>query len=128
VNDVIRDPRELVEEHQRIVQAVQRRAYEIWEERGHENSNDWAHWFQARHELGIPDNYYVSYLVTKACFFRWEEVPHHSRRSHALANDREVRGERLALLERYDDNRRDLGGEVAKQVAASVPGNSSTFE
>jgi hypothetical protein len=26
-------------------------------------------------------------------------------------------------LERYDDNRRDLAGEVAKQVAASVPGD-----
>jgi len=26
----------------------------------------------------------------------------------------------VRVLERYDDNRRDLGGEVAKQVAASV--------
>jgi integrase/recombinase XerC len=34
----------------------------------------------------------------------------------------------VRVLERYDDNRRDLGGEVAKQVAASVPGNSSTLE
>jgi integrase/recombinase XerC len=31
----------------------------------------------------------------------------------------------VRVLERYDDNRRDLGGEVAKQVAASVPGESS---
>ncbi len=30
----------------------------------------------------------------------------------------------VRILERYDDNRRDLGGEVAKQVAASVPGES----
>jgi integrase/recombinase XerC len=30
----------------------------------------------------------------------------------------------VRVLERYDDNRRDLGGEVAKQVAASVPGES----
>jgi hypothetical protein len=29
-----------------------------------------------------------------------------------------------SYLERYDDNRRDLGGEVAKQVAASVPGQN----
>jgi integrase/recombinase XerC len=28
----------------------------------------------------------------------------------------------VRVLERYDDNRTDLGGEVAKQVAASVPG------
>jgi integrase/recombinase XerC len=30
----------------------------------------------------------------------------------------------VRVLERYDDNRRDLGGEVAKQVAASVPGGN----
>ena len=30
----------------------------------------------------------------------------------------------VRVLERYDDNRRDLGGEVAKQVAASVPGDT----
>jgi integrase/recombinase XerC len=30
----------------------------------------------------------------------------------------------VRVLERYDDNRRDLGGEVAKQVAASVPGDN----
>jgi integrase/recombinase XerC len=30
----------------------------------------------------------------------------------------------VRVLERYDDNRRDLGGEVAKQVAASVPGEN----
>ncbi|HEV2946078.1 MAG TPA: tyrosine-type recombinase/integrase [Gemmataceae bacterium] len=30
----------------------------------------------------------------------------------------------IRILERYDDNRRDLGGEVAKQVAASVPGEN----
>jgi integrase/recombinase XerC len=30
----------------------------------------------------------------------------------------------VRVLERYDDNRRDLAGEVAKQVAASVPGES----
>lgn len=30
------------------------------------------------------------------------------------------------ILKRYDDNRRDLGGEVAKQVAASVPGDTVT--
>jgi integrase/recombinase XerC len=30
----------------------------------------------------------------------------------------------VRILERYDDNRRDLAGEVAKQVAASVPGES----
>jgi len=30
----------------------------------------------------------------------------------------------VRILERYDDNRRDLGGEVAKQVAASVPGEN----
>jgi len=29
----------------------------------------------------------------------------------------------VRVLERYDDNRRDLAGEVAKQVAASVPGD-----
>jgi site-specific recombinase XerD len=34
----------------------------------------------------------------------------------------------VRVLERYDDNRRDLGGEVAKQVAASVPGDPSTLE
>jgi integrase/recombinase XerC len=28
----------------------------------------------------------------------------------------------VRILERYDDNRRDIAGEVAKQVAASVPG------
>jgi hypothetical protein len=59
VNNVIRDPRELEEEHRRIVRAVERRAYEIWEERGREGDNDWAHWFQARRELGIPDDYHV---------------------------------------------------------------------
>jgi integrase len=31
----------------------------------------------------------------------------------------------VRVLERYDDNRKDLGGEVAKQVAASVPGDTS---
>ena len=41
----------------------------------------------------------------------------------SFSRDRDVR-----VLERYDDNRRDLGGEVAKQVAASVPGDSSTLE
>jgi hypothetical protein len=30
----------------------------------------------------------------------------------------------VRILERYDDNRRDLAGDVAKQVAASVPGDS----
>ena len=30
----------------------------------------------------------------------------------------------VRILERYDDNRRDLAGEVAKQVAASVPGEN----
>src|SRR5712664_247661 len=30
----------------------------------------------------------------------------------------------VRVLERYDDNRRDLGGDVAKQVAASVPGDT----
>jgi len=30
----------------------------------------------------------------------------------------------VRILERYDDNRRDLGGEVAKQVAAGVPGEN----
>jgi integrase/recombinase XerC len=33
----------------------------------------------------------------------------------------------VRILERYDDNRRDLAGEVAKQVAASVPGKTSPF-
>jgi hypothetical protein len=59
VRNVIRDPRELEEEHRRIVLAVQRRAYEIWDERRREEGNDLAHWFQARHELGIPDDYHV---------------------------------------------------------------------
>ncbi len=33
----------------------------------------------------------------------------------------------VRVLERYDDNRRDLGGEVAKQVAASVPGENPSL-
>ena len=33
----------------------------------------------------------------------------------------------VRILERYDDNRRDLASEVAKQVAASVPGKTSPF-
>ena len=59
VNNVIRDPRELQAEHRRILDAVKRRAYEIWEEREREEINDWAHWYQARQELGIPDDYHV---------------------------------------------------------------------
>lgn len=59
VNSVTRDARELNEDRRRIVQAVRRRAYEIWKERGREGGNDWAHWFQARHELGIPDDYHA---------------------------------------------------------------------
>jgi hypothetical protein len=59
VTNVIRDPRELEAGHARIVRAVKRRAYEIWKERDCERSNDWAHWFQARCELGIPDDYFV---------------------------------------------------------------------
>ncbi len=43
------------------------------------------------------------------------------RAAQRFSRHRDVR-----VLERYDDNRQDLGGEVAKQVAASVPGNSST--
>ena len=42
-----------------------------------------------------------------------------------IGNDRAVqrfsRHRDVRVLERYDDNRRDLGGEVAKQVVASVP-------
>ena len=59
VNSVTRDPRELEAEQRRIVRAVERRAYEIWEERGCERHNDWGHWFQARNELGIPSDYHV---------------------------------------------------------------------
>ncbi|MBX9680358.1 MAG: DUF2934 domain-containing protein [Gemmataceae bacterium] len=59
IGNVLRDPREGDQEHRRIVMAVQKRAYQIWEERSHEQGNDWAHWLQARHELGIPDDYFV---------------------------------------------------------------------
>jgi hypothetical protein len=47
------------EEHRRVVESVRRRAYEIWEERGPEEHNDWAHWYQARQELGVPEDYHV---------------------------------------------------------------------
>ena len=43
-------------------------------------------------------------------------------RSQRFSRHRDVR-----ILERYDDNRRDLGGEVAKQVAASVPGEDPSL-
>ena len=32
----------------------------------------------------------------------------------------------VRIIERYDDNRLDLAGEVARQVAATVPGKPPT--
>lgn len=59
VKNVIRDPRELDTERERIMQAVRRRAYAVWEESGREHGRDWEHWFQAREELGIANDYEV---------------------------------------------------------------------
>ena len=59
LNGVIRDPRELEEEHSRIHRAVESRANGIWQGKGREENNDWEHWFQARRELGISDDYHV---------------------------------------------------------------------
>jgi len=59
VTGSVRDPREIEQERERLSRLVQRRAYEIWEERHHQPDNDWEHWFQARRELGIADDYFV---------------------------------------------------------------------
>jgi hypothetical protein len=48
-----------------------------------------------------------------SCRGYWRNV----RAVQRFSRHRDVR-----VLERYDDKRRDLGGEIAKQVAASVPG------
>ncbi|HEV8069427.1 MAG TPA: hypothetical protein VGP76_16930 [Planctomycetaceae bacterium] len=42
-----------------LAEVVQRRAYKIWEEHAREPHNAWSHWFQARHDLGIPDDFYL---------------------------------------------------------------------
>jgi hypothetical protein len=36
--------------------AVKKRAYEIWEGEHRPSSRDWANWFQAKAEIGIPDH------------------------------------------------------------------------
>src|SRR6266571_4543544 len=62
----------------------------------------------------------------------WPHGLRHTAITEALdltgGNDRAVqrfsRHRDVRILERYDDNRRDLAGEVAKQVAASVPGEN----
>ena len=36
--------------------AVQARAYEIWESEPRPHGRDWAHWFQAKAEIGIAQD------------------------------------------------------------------------
>ena len=43
---------------QSVREAVQRRAFEIWQQKG-DFVNDWAHWFAARRQLGIADDFHV---------------------------------------------------------------------
>ena len=52
------------------------------------------------------------------------QVMLHMSRMNGLLAKLARRHRDVRVLERYDDNRRDLGGEVAKQVAASVPSES----
>lgn len=59
VTAIFRDPRELAGQHQRILTAVRKRAFEIWRSRGGGDGNDQADWYQARHELGIASEYFV---------------------------------------------------------------------
>jgi len=57
--NTIQDISEQERIHQSIVLAVKRRAYELWEIEGGIEGRDWRHWFQARCELGIPDDYHL---------------------------------------------------------------------
>lgn len=59
VTEIVRDPRELAEQHQRVLNAVRKRAFEIWKDRGGHDGNDHADWYQARFELGIAADYSV---------------------------------------------------------------------
>jgi hypothetical protein len=42
-----------------IRSAVQKHAYGIWECEHQQHGRDWAHWFQAKADLGIPEDFIV---------------------------------------------------------------------
>src|SRR5204862_1807923 len=77
----------------------------------------------------------VRQLGRKAGLRTWPHGLRHAAITEALdltggdirAVQRFSRHRDVRILERYDDNRRDLASEVAKQVAASVPGKTSPF-
>ncbi|MGO8748789.1 MAG: DUF2934 domain-containing protein [Thermoguttaceae bacterium] len=48
-----------VREREILRQSVQERAYQIWEEEGHPENRAWAHWFQAKAELGLTESDYI---------------------------------------------------------------------
>ena len=56
VRSLVGDPRIAERERAAIRAAVQIRAYEIWESEHRPHGRDWAHWFQAKAELGIAED------------------------------------------------------------------------
>ena len=49
-----RNPEDLQREMQQVEFAIARRAYELFEARGHEHGHDWEDWFRAESELLRP--------------------------------------------------------------------------
>lgn len=56
VHSLVGDPIIAERERAAIRAAVQERAYEIWDREPHSHGHDWAHWFQAKAELGISED------------------------------------------------------------------------